>query len=257
MSIFSVFSRGGQPAQDQEPRQQDHQSPQEHNAAGSPADRHGAAKASDSYSAAALDQLQGGVSELLGQVDFSSPSLNPVASPGGIEYLSLEDGPVFTGGVVPSRGWSDDLCYGTGTMYILGLSTGGVWGLMEGMRSQHGSSAKLRLNSVLNAMTRRGPFVGNSFGILAMFYNSINSMIGAYRGTRDQYNSIGAAALSGMLFKIGGGPRASLISALICTSVVGAYQASASAYRSYQEKKASGAMLLPPPEPQLADKVAM
>ncbi|KAJ2766260.1 hypothetical protein IWQ56_003785, partial [Coemansia nantahalensis] len=119
MSIFSVFSRGGSSAPD-------------HGSQGQAQHEHGATGAADGYytptdspqptsrsfspaTTAALDQLQGGVSELLGQVDFSSSDLNPVASPSGIEYLTLEDGPAFTGGVVPSRGWSDDLCYGTGT----------------------------------------------------------------------------------------------------------------------------------------------
>ncbi|KAJ2683638.1 Mitochondrial import inner membrane translocase subunit tim23 [Coemansia spiralis] len=258
MSIFSVFSRGGPSAQGQEPQQQAYQ---DHSAADGyypTADSPQPARASFSpATATALDQLQGGVSELLGQVDFSSPDLNPTAAPSGIEYLTLEDGPAFAGGVVPSRSWGDDLCYGTGTMYILGLSTGGAWGFMEGMRSQHGANFKLRLNSVLNSMTRRGPFVGNSLGILAMFYNSLNSMIGSYRGTRDQYNSTAAAALSGMLFKIGSGPRASLVSALVCTGVVGAYHAGVSAYGSYQEKRAAGAMLSPPPEPQLDSTATM
>ncbi|KAJ2721714.1 Mitochondrial import inner membrane translocase subunit tim23 [Coemansia sp. Benny D115] len=213
-------------------------------------------QASQDAKAHALDQVQGGVSEFLSQVDFSSAHLNQIANPSGIEYLNLEDGPIYTDGVMPSRGWSDDLCYGTGTMYLLGLGTGGAWGFLEGMRSQHGANFKLRLNSVLNSMTRRGPFVGNSLGVLGMFYNSLNSAIGAYRGTRDQYNSLGAAAISGMLFKIGGGPRASLISGIICTGVVGAYHASVSAYKSAQQKKISGASLSSPSEPQLSSTSA-
>ncbi|KAJ1856444.1 Mitochondrial import inner membrane translocase subunit tim23 [Coemansia sp. RSA 1822] len=201
-------------------------------------------------SQAALDQMQGGVSDILRQVDLSSPELNPLSHAAGIEYLTIEDGPVHTGGVMPSRGWSDDLCYGTGTMYIMGLTTGGAWGLMEGMRTQHGSM-KLRVNSVLNAMTRRGPFLANSLGILAMFYNSINSMIGSYRGTRDQYNNVGAAAISGLLFKIGRGPRASIISGLICSGVVGVYQASIMAYNGYKQKKLASTFTSPS-EPQLS-----
>ncbi|KAJ2317173.1 Mitochondrial import inner membrane translocase subunit tim23 [Coemansia sp. RSA 2704] len=266
MSIFSVLSRGGASAQDQ-PKQQQQQQDHGRETSAEPTGQYPVsyhqpaplpAAPTPSSRSAALDQMQGGVSDILSQVDFSSTALNPVANPGGIEYLTIEDGPVYTGGVMPSRGWSDDLCYGTGTMYIMGLATGGTWGLMEGMRSQHGGSFKLRLNSVLNSMTRRGPFLANSLGILAMFYNSINSMIGSYRGTRDQYNNLGAAAISGMLFKIGSGPRASLMSALICSSVVGAYQASVSAYNSYKEKKLSGAVLPPPPpEPQLTDANTM
>ncbi|KAJ2209154.1 Mitochondrial import inner membrane translocase subunit tim23 [Coemansia sp. RSA 518] len=262
MSIFSVFSRSGASAQDQQQQQQQEQLQDQQHAVDTAAhvgqqqeqqqQQQQHAPVANTYqpysvSQAAIDQMQGGMSSILSQVDFSSPQLNPLTNVPGIEYLTIEDGPVHTGGVMPSRGWSDDLCYGTGTMYIMGLTTGGAWGFMEGMRTQHGSM-KLRVNSVLNAMTRRGPFLANSLGILAMFYNSINSMIGSYRGTRDQYNNVGAAAISGMLFKIGRGPRTSIISGLLCSGVVGVYQASIMAYNGYKQKK----LFSSPSEPQLS-----
>ncbi|KAJ2552898.1 Mitochondrial import inner membrane translocase subunit tim23 [Coemansia sp. RSA 1933] len=272
MSIFSAFSRNTQAQQNQEHAQQQQQ--QQHgqhdskissDVAGSTrlmsdTQVESAAKGyyqtapAPSSSLGAINAQSSGVSDFLSQVDFSSPELNPVVNSGGIEYLTMEDGPTHTGGVMPSRGWSDDLCYGTGTMYVMGLSTGGVWGFFEGMRSQHGHNFKLRLNSVLNSMTRRGPFVANSLGVLAMFYSTINYSIGRYRGKRDQYNSMGAAAISGMLFKIGGGPRASLISGLICTGVVGTYQACLNAYNSYNDNKKNVeyAVLSTPTEPQLS-----
>ncbi|KAJ1961031.1 Mitochondrial import inner membrane translocase subunit tim23 [Dipsacomyces acuminosporus] len=280
MSIFSVFSRSGSQPQDQQ-NSQSAQAGQQNSIAAATAvdsttllnDQQVESNAKSYYqtspspspspssphspSSLAIDQVQGGVSEFLSQVDFSSSQFNPVASPAGIEYLNLEEGPIYTGGVMPSRGWSDDLCYGTGTMYILGLGTGGAWGFIEGMRSQHGSNFKLRLNSVLNSMTRRGPFVGNSMGVLGMFYNSLNSAISSYRGTRDQYNSIGAAAISGVLFKITAGPRASIISGIICAGAVGAYQASVLAYSRLQEKSVSGVALSSPSEPQLSKAAVM
>ena len=41
-----------------------------------------------------------------------------------LDYLLLEDDKVNdlpgSGTAIPSRGWSDDLCYGTGTMYLTG-----------------------------------------------------------------------------------------------------------------------------------------
>jgi len=36
-------------------------------------------------------------------------------------------------------------------------------------------SGKLVLNNILNHVTRRGPFLGNSAGVLAMTYNLINA----------------------------------------------------------------------------------
>jgi mitochondrial import inner membrane translocase subunit TIM23 len=42
-----------------------------------------------------------------------------------LDYLMLDDDKVSelpgSGTAIPSRGWSDDLCYGTGTMYLSGM----------------------------------------------------------------------------------------------------------------------------------------
>lgn len=49
---------------------------------------------------------------------------------------------------------------------------GGAWGLAEGWnKSPITATPRLRLNYVLNAVTRRGPFLGNSAGVIAMVYN--------------------------------------------------------------------------------------
>lgn len=96
--------------------------------------------------------------------------------------------------------------------------------MIEGLRrSPADAPPKLRLNSVLNSMTRRGPFLGNSAGIVAMVYNGINSTIGYYRGRHDSANSVVAGALSGMLFKSTRGIRPMMISGGIVASVAGAW----------------------------------
>lgn len=51
--------------------------------------------------------------------------LHPLASiQDQLEYLQLEDDKVSdlpgAATALPSRGWSDDLCYGTGTTYLSG-----------------------------------------------------------------------------------------------------------------------------------------
>lgn len=55
-----------------------------------------------------------------------------------IDYLLLDDEKLtgVEGGrtVLPSRGWGDELCYGTGSTYLAGLALGGVWGLREGLK---------------------------------------------------------------------------------------------------------------------------
>ena len=62
---------------------------------------------------------------LLGAYDPTR--LHPLAQLGDqLDYLVLDDDKLSdmpgAGTAIPSRGWSDDLCYGTGTMYLSGRS---------------------------------------------------------------------------------------------------------------------------------------
>ncbi|GAB1320462.1 Mitochondrial import inner membrane translocase subunit tim23 [Madurella fahalii] len=171
-----------------------------------------------------------GVDSFLGSSSFADPTqLHPLAglNKDTLDYLSLEDSALSelpgSQSVLPSRGFTDDLCYGTGTTYLLGLSIGGAWGLQEGLRKSADQPPKLRLNSVLNSVTRRGPFLGNSAGVVAICYNCINSYIGYLRGKNDAANSIAAGALSGMLFKSTRGLRPMMISGGIVASIAGAW----------------------------------
>lgn len=148
-----------------------------------------------------------------------------------LDYLSLDESALseLPGGqsILPSRGWSDDLCYGTGTVYLAALSAGGAWGLVEGLNRVPASAPpKLRLNSVLNTVTRRGPFLGNSAGVVAMTYNGINSTIGYYRGRHDAGNSVAAGALSGMIFRSTKGTKQMMISGAVVASIAGAWAVS-------------------------------
>jgi mitochondrial import inner membrane translocase subunit TIM23 len=174
-----------------------------------------------------------GVDAFLKSSSFADPSqLHPLAglNKDTLEYLSLEDSALSdlpgAQSVIPSRGFSDDLCYGTGITYLAALSLGGAWGLQEGLRRSAGQPPKLRLNSVLNAVTRRGPFLGNSAGVVAITYNLFNSGIGWIRGKHDSANTIAAGTLSGMLFKSTKGVRQMAISGGIVGTVAGVWAVS-------------------------------
>ncbi|KAA6414018.1 MAG: mitochondrial import inner membrane translocase subunit tim23 [Lasallia pustulata] len=170
------------------------------------------------------------VSSFLGSSLPDPSQLHPLAglNQQTLDYLSLEDSALSelpgARSALPSRGWSDDLCYGTGVTYLSALTIGGAWGLIEGMNRLPASAPpKLRLNSVLNSITRRGPFLGNSAGVIAMVYNGINSTIGHYRGKHDSANSVAAGALSGMLFKSTRGVRPMMISGGLVAGAAGAW----------------------------------
>ena len=171
------------------------------------------------------------VSSFLGSASLPDASqLHPLAglNQQTLDYLSLDESTLSdlpgSRSALPSRGWSDDLCYGTGVTYLTALSMGGAWGLIEGLnRTPASAPPKLRLNSVLNSVTRRGPFLGNSAGVVAMVYNGFNSIIGHYRGKHDSANSIVAGALSGMLFKSTRGLKPMVISGGIVATVAGTW----------------------------------
>ncbi|CAK7566972.1 MAG: Mitochondrial import inner membrane translocase subunit tim23 [Sporothrix epigloea] len=186
---------------------------------------------SSSTSSGALATLGGsGTDSFLHSSVFADPTqLHPLAglNKETLEYISMEDSALSdlpgSQSALPSRGFTDDLCYGAGITYLTALTIGGAWGLQEGLRRSAGQPPKLRLNSVLNAVTRRGPFLGNSAGVVAITYNCINSFIGNLRGRHDAANSVVAGGLSGMLFKSTRGVRPMLISGGIVASVAAAW----------------------------------
>jgi import inner membrane translocase subunit TIM23 len=61
------------------------------------------------------------------QLLAGAAALHPLAglNNGDLDYLLLDDSKLsgLEGGqtVLPSRGWSDELCYGTGTTYLAGV----------------------------------------------------------------------------------------------------------------------------------------
>lgn len=193
-----------------------------------------ASQPTTSYATAPFDPSDAqGVDSFLKSSTFADPSLlHPLAglNKESLEYLTLEDSALSdlpgAQSAIPSRGFSDDICYGTGITYLTALSLGGAWGLQEGLRRSAGQPPKLRLNSVLNAVTRRGPFLGNSAGVVAITYNCFNSSIGYFRGRHDAANTIAAGTLSGMLFKSTRGLRPMLISGGIVGSIAGAWAVS-------------------------------
>lgn len=160
---------------------------------------------------------------------LDSQRLHPLAGlDKGIEYLDLEDEKLtdLEGGqsVIPSRSWTDDLCYGTGTVYLLGLGLGGSYGFQEGVRNlPKNATPRLQLNTILNHVTKRGPYLGNSAGVLALTYNLINSSFDTLRGKHDDVNSLAAGALAGALFRSSAGVKPMAYSTVLMTGAAGAW----------------------------------
>ena len=118
------------------------------------------------------------VQSMLSGMKLDPSTLHPF--PGGqqgtVDYMFIDDVPFGTTpaphptgsfGPLPMRTNSDKLLYGTGTAYLIGLSSGGTYGFFKGLRNPNATNMKLRINSVLNSCTRFGPWAGNSMGVLS------------------------------------------------------------------------------------------
>ena len=156
------------------------------------------------------------------------PTVSP-ATRDQLEYL-FDDEYVSTG---PS--WGARVCYGTGSTYLVGLATGGLWGLVDGVRNPQGSgSRRLRINCILNACTARGPFLGNSLGIVALLYNGLHGALIKARNDRDDmWGSVAAAVASGAIFKSTAGLKACAGGAGIFGSLMLAFQL----YQKYEKNQ--------------------
>ena len=146
-----------------------------------------------------------------------------------LEYL-FDDEYVSNG---PS--WGARVCYGTGSTYLIGLISGGLWGLADGLRNPQGNgSRRLRINCIMNACTSRGPFLGNSLGIVALLYNGLNGAIIKARNDReDMLGAVGAATLSGAIFKSTAGMKKCLVGGGMFGSAMLAFQL----YQKYEKSR--------------------
>ncbi|KAI9317000.1 Tim17/Tim22/Tim23/Pmp24 family-domain-containing protein [Dichotomocladium elegans] len=196
----------------------------------------------DDFNSASSENSYDKMPDFMKQLSYDAAKLQPMTVQGGVDFLQVEDqyggssggsGAMMSGGasLAPSRGWSDDMCYGTGTTYLLGLTLGGAYGMVEGLRksAQGPQNMKVRLNTTLNSITRRGPGLGNAVGVVAMMYNGTTALIDYSRGQHDVFSSIGGGAIAGAIFKSTAGPRVMAISSAVCAAVAGVWSLGVSA----------------------------
>ncbi|EER07531.1 conserved hypothetical protein [Perkinsus marinus ATCC 50983] len=99
------------------------------------------------------------------------------------------------------RQFGEKMTYSVGLSYGSGMLVGGTFGLLKGLQ-KGGATSKLRVNAVMNAMSTQGPALANQAAIITMYYVAFNGLVSWARGGKDdQFNAVGAGALSGALFK--------------------------------------------------------
>ncbi|EGD72407.1 hypothetical protein PTSG_00427 [Salpingoeca rosetta] len=122
---------------------------------------------------------------------------------------------LFPSSAEKSRSLLERMSYSTGVSYLAGTIGGGLYGVVEGLRHPAATSNRLRVTTVLNAVGKRGPFLGNTLAVLSVMFHSINGGIIKARGEKDDIvNDVAAAVATGTLFRITSGPRAAAFGGL-------------------------------------------
>ena len=75
------------------------------------------------------------------------------------------------------RDFMGRLFFNTGIYWLGGFCGGGAYGFWEGWRGAANPNVRIRFNSVMNAMSRRGSLAGNSLGIIGAF-GSVRRLLG-------------------------------------------------------------------------------
>lgn len=113
------------------------------------------------------------------------------------------------------RSWGERLTFHIGAAYLVGLTGGGIYGLAEGIKNTQGERRRIRVNGILNSTGRLGPGWGNSLGCLAMMCSIFEGVaFNARGGVDDIFNPAGAAALTGVIYKMTSGPKAACAAGL-------------------------------------------
>ena len=61
----------------------------------------------------------------------------------------------------------------TGSFWLGGFAAGGLYGFAEGWRGAASPTLRIRINSVLNGVSKRGSSLGNNLGVLGKLYHMI------------------------------------------------------------------------------------
>jgi mitochondrial import inner membrane translocase subunit TIM23 len=156
------------------------------------------------------------MSDILLNLDPSQ--LNPLLQNDGLEFIFPE------GPGLKSPSFGQRVCYGTGSSYASGIALGGVWGLWEGLKlAKADPTPRRKVNTVLNTVTRRGPFLGNTLGVVAFTFTFINGAWIYFTEDNSAAATIGSAAVTGLLFKSTAGLRPMLAAGTVGSLLAGSY----------------------------------
>lgn len=81
---------------------------------------------------------------------------------------------------VSGRDGFSQLGFNTGVVWLGGFATAGAYGFVEGWKSATSSNYKIRFNSVMNAVSKRGSTLANSLAVIGERYILVSLMLVEY-----------------------------------------------------------------------------
>jgi hypothetical protein len=86
-------------------------------------------------------------------------------------------GPDYIAFNTRGRDFYGRLSFNTGILWLGGFAAGGMYGFVEGWKSAASPNYKIRINSVMNGLTRRGSVAGSTLGIIGQYSPSAFSHV--------------------------------------------------------------------------------
>lgn len=110
------------------------------------------------------------------------------------------------------------LTFNTGVTWLGGYVAGGCYGFVEGWRTAAMPTFKLRMNSVLNAVAKRGGALGNALGVVVGAHTTlvwVADQLDLETVTRTEASTpVFAGLLTGVIYKSTSGIRGAALSGL-------------------------------------------
>lgn len=101
-----------------------------------------------------------------------------------------------------NRVWSQRMMLHAGGSYIIGTCLGGMYGIFEGSRQADTlNNRALKMNSIINRVSRRGSATGNAFGILAIMFTATDAFISSQAHKKESWHQLAAAGITGLIYK--------------------------------------------------------
>jgi import inner membrane translocase subunit TIM23 len=109
--------------------------------------------------------------------------LQTVAPAMGVLTPSINNTPDYLDYDTKGRGIVVTMFSNAGVSYLLGVSTGGLYGFYQGVKSTPSTRFRVQLNSILNHCGRYGSRAGNTIGVFSVLYS-------LYEGLADQVSRL-------------------------------------------------------------------